>query len=298
MNGIINVYKEAGFTSFDVVAKLRGVLKQKKIGHTGTLDPDATGVLPICLGTATKVCDLLTDRSKEYIATMLLGVETDTYDCSGTVVNKKPVEVNEERISEILHGFVGESMQIPPMYSALKVNGKKLYEYAREGIKIERKPRKIQIYDLEILHIHLPEVEFRVHCSKGTYIRSICYDAGRIAQCGACMKKLIRTRVDNFMLEDAYTLNEIEELVKSGDVNTIVKPVDSVFSQYPKAVVMDEYSKVLYNGNRLKKQWVCQEMTPPQKVRIYDESGAFIGIYRYEESRKEFKPEKIFWRKE
>ncbi|MCR5666997.1 MAG: tRNA pseudouridine(55) synthase TruB [Eubacterium sp.] len=298
INGIINVYKEAGFTSFDVVAKLRGILKQKKIGHTGTLDPDATGVLPVCLGSATKVCDLMTDKSKEYVATMLLGIETDTYDISGRVVNQNKVSVDEDKMRDILQEFVGKSMQIPPMYSALKVNGKKLYEYARAGIEIEREPRKIHIYDLEILNIELPEITFRVHCSKGTYIRSICHDAGRIAGCGGCMKSLVRTRVDCFNIEQAHTLEEIESMVKNGNVNDAVLEVDSVFEAYPKATVMDEHAKVLYNGNRLQPQWLNPQPMRPDKVRIYDEFGAFIGIYRYEESRKDFKPEKIFWRQD
>ena len=167
-SGIINVYKEKGFTSFDVVAKLRGILKTKKIGHTGTLDPDAEGVLPVCIGRATKVCDILTDKDKVYEAVMLLGVETDTQDTSGEVLKELPVEISEEAVREAILSFVGDYAQIPPMYSALKVNGKKLYELAREGKTVERKARNVQIISIEILEIALPRVRMSVHCSKGT----------------------------------------------------------------------------------------------------------------------------------
>ena len=184
-NGIINIYKEKGFTSHDVVAKMRGILRQKKIGHTGTLDPDATGVLPVCLGSATKLCDMLTDRDKEYEAVMQLGISTDTQDLSGEVLEECPVTVTEEEVRNAILSFIGDYDQIPPMYSALKVNGKKLYELARAGKEVERQPRAVTIYDITILDMKLPEVTFRVSCSKGTYIRTLCYDIG--VKCG-CFK--------------------------------------------------------------------------------------------------------------
>ena len=162
-SGIINVYKEKGFTSFDVVAKLRGILRTKKIGHTGTLDPDAEGVLPVCIGRATKVCDILTDKDKVYEAVMLLGVETDTQDTSGEVLAEKPVEVSEEQVKAAILSFEGEYAQVPPMYSALKVNGKKLYELAREGKTVERKARNVQIFSIEILEIDFPKVRMHLH---------------------------------------------------------------------------------------------------------------------------------------
>ena len=183
VNGIINVYKEKGYTSFDVVAKMRGIFGQKKIGHTGTLDPDAQGVLPVCLGKATKVCDLLTDKDKVYKATMLLGIQTDTLDISGKVCNKAMVNVTEQQVRDVISTFVGTIEQVPPMYSALKVNGKKLYELAREGKTIERKARKVSIYDITIDEICLPEVVMTVSCSKGTYIRSLCDDIGTKLGC-------------------------------------------------------------------------------------------------------------------
>ena len=196
IHGIINVYKEKGFTSHDVVAKLRGIVGQKKIGHTGTLDPDATGVLPVCLGKATKLCDLLTDKNKTYEAVLLLGKTTDTQDITGEVLEEKSTEaLTEEKVREAIEGFIGDYEQIPPMYSALKVNGKKLYELAREGKVIERKARPVKILDIQILEIDLPKVRMEVSCSKGTYIRTLCHDIGEKLGCGGCMESLMRTRV-------------------------------------------------------------------------------------------------------
>ena len=183
-NGVINIYKEAGFTSHDVVAKLRGILHQKKIGHTGTLDPDAEGVLPVCLGKATRLCDMLTDHEKEYEAVLRLGVSTDTQDSSGTILCEKPVAVSEEEVRACIVSFLGEQMQIPPMYSALKVNGKKLYELARAGIEVERKARPVTFYEIEVLAMELPLVRIRVRCSRGTYIRTLCHDIGEKLGCG------------------------------------------------------------------------------------------------------------------
>ena len=188
MDGIININKDKGYTSHDVVAVLRRVLNIRKIGHTGTLDPDATGVLPVCVGKATKVCDIITDRDKTYEAKVLLGVTTDTLDTSGEILSKNEVDVSEEDIKEALDCFRGEIEQIPPMYSAIKVDGKKLYEYARAGVEIERKSRKVTIYDIELLDVELPYFSIRVKCSKGTYIRTLCEDLGNALGTGACMQ--------------------------------------------------------------------------------------------------------------
>lgn len=307
VNGIINVYKEKGYTSFDVVAKLRGILKQKKIGHTGTLDPDAQGVLPVCLGKATKVCELLTDKNKEYKAVMLLGKVTDTQDVSGTVLQEREVCVSEQEVRDAVLSFVGGYEQVPPMYSALKVNGKKLCDLAREGKTVERKARPVQILSIEIEKIELPRVTMKVECSKGTYIRTLCQDIGEKLGCGACMERLLRTKVSKFFVEDALTLGQIEELVAkegagmepaewSTKTFSFIQPVDSVFLQYPKAVVLQNYDKVLYNGNRLEKiffqnyqsEW---EETP---IRIYDEKDCFVGLYEYKPVQKNYKPAKMF----
>ena len=228
MDGIINVYKEAGFTSHDVVAKLRGICRQKKIGHTGTLDPQATGVLPVCLGSATRACEMLTDRTKEYVAELLLGQITDTQDNTGIVLEEREVAVDEAQVREVIGSFVGGYDQIPPMYSALKVNGKKLYELAREGKVIERKARDIEVFDIKVESIDLPEVTMTVHCSKGTYIRTLCNDIGERLGCHGCMKSLLRVRVAGFDLEHALTLSQIQSKVDEGCFD-MVMPVDGVF---------------------------------------------------------------------
>ena len=222
MNGVLNVYKEKGYTSHDVVAKLRGILKQKKIGHTGTLDPDAQGVLPICLGRATKLCALLTDKKKTYETVLHLGIETDTQDISGQVKCRLPVEVSPQEVEECIMSFQGDQMQIPPMYSALKVDGKKLYELAREGKEIERKPRPVTFYKIEILSMELPFVTIRVTCSKGTYIRTLCHDIGEKLGCKGCMESLLRTRVDRFSIENSLKLSQIEELVNQGELEKYI----------------------------------------------------------------------------
>ena len=238
IHGIINVYKEKGFTSHDVVAKLRGIAGQKKIGHTGTLDPDATGVLPVCLGKATKLCDLLTDKDKTYEAVLLLGKTTDTQDITGEVLEEKPTEtLVEDKVREVIEGFIGDYEQIPPMYSALKVNGKKLYELAREGKVIERKARPVKILDIKILEMDLPRVRMEVSCSKGTYIRTLCHDIGEKLGCGGCMESLIRTRVSAFRVEDARTLDEIEALKQEGKLAGLLVPIDEMFPSYPKITV-------------------------------------------------------------
>lgn len=295
-SGIINVYKEKGFTSFDVVAKLRGILKTKKIGHTGTLDPDAEGVLPVCIGRATKVCDILTDKDKVYEAVMLLGVETDTQDTSGEVLKELPVEVSEEDVKEAILSFVGEYAQVPPMYSALKVNGKKLYELAREGKTVERKARNVQIFSIEILEMDLPRVRMSVHCSKGTYIRTLCHDVGQKLGCGGCMDKLLRTKVGVFELADTLKLAEIDALAREGLVEDRIISVDELFEDYTKVWMKQEFDVVVHNGNRVKKRMFEEKLSSnTERLRVYDSKGEFIGIYEYSEERSDFKPVKMFY---
>lgn len=308
ISGIINVYKEKGFTSHDVVAKLRGILKQKKIGHTGTLDPDAEGVLPVCLGKATKVCDLLTDKDKEYETVLLLGRVTDTQDISGKVLQEFRVSCQEEEVREIIAGFVGNYSQIPPMYSALKVDGRKLCDLARAGKEVERAPRDVKIYSIDILCIALPRVKMRVHCSKGTYIRTLCHDIGTAAGCGGCMESLLRTRVADFRLQDARKLSEIEQQVQDirakepqkelskEDLKDFLKDTDSVFMQYPYVSVKEEFSKPLYNGNPLKPHWLLgwQDEYQAGLVRVYDINHSFAGIYCWEGVRRGIRPVKVF----
>ena len=288
IHGIINVYKEKGFTSHDVVAKLRGIVGQKKIGHTGTLDPDATGVLPVCLGKATKLCDLLTDKNKTYEAVLLLGKTTDTQDITGEVLEEKSTEaLTEEKVREAIEGFIGDYEQIPPMYSALKVNGKKLYELAREGKVIERKARLVKILDIQILEIDLPKVRMEVSCSKGTYIRTLCHDIGEKLGCGGCMESLIRTRVSTFRIEDAKTLDEIETLKQEGKLAELLVPIDVMFPSYPKITVKDDWKAFAKNGNPLDLKMLKEACGQDEEtqVRLYDESGKFIAIYQWKEKK-------------
>lgn len=297
MDGIINVYKEKGFTSHDVVAKLRGILHIKKIGHTGTLDPDAVGVLPVCIGKGTKLCDMITDTDKTYEAVMLLGISTDTQDISGNVLSKKEVDVDEKTLIETVDSFVGEYKQIPPMYSAIKVNGRKLYQLAREGIEIERSPRDVYIRSIHINDMNLqdgePSVTMTVSCSKGTYIRTLCNDIGEKLGCGACMKSLSRTRVGRFYIDDSFTINQIAALNLKGELSSIVAPVDSMFD-YPRIQINKEYDKLLYNGNLLPlSAGKALDVGLADMVRIYNESGEFIGIYSMDDSG--YKPVKIFF---
>ena len=293
MDGIINVRKEKGFTSFDVVAKLRGILKMKKIGHTGTLDPDAEGVLPVCIGKATRVCDLLTDKDKVYEAVMLLGKETDTQDMTGTVLEEKPVEVTEEEVRTVIRSFLGEQQQIPPMYSALKVDGKKLYELAREGKTVERKPRAVQFYEIEIKKIELPYVRFSVTCSKGTYIRTLCHDIGQKLGCGGCMEELLRTRSGNFVWEDSMTLAQVEEAVRNGTIGDRVISIGQVLKDYPEIFCTREGDRLLENGNALAERFVRGEHKEGW-VRMCDSQGGFKGIYQWDEVKKRYQPQKMF----
>lgn len=300
MNGIINVYKEKGYTSFDVVAKLRGICRQKKVGHTGTLDPDAEGVLPVCLGTATKVCGLLTDKDKEYEAVLLLGIKTDTQDMSGKILQEKSVGCTQEELLQAAASFVGEYQQTPPMYSALKVNGEKLCNLARAGIEIERRPRTVQIFSLEILWIQMPRVKLKVHCSKGTYIRTLCHDIGKKLGCGGCMEQLTRIRSGTFCIADAKKIGQIEQLAAQNRIGDILMPVDQLFTGYPAVKVHAGFQRKLENGNRLPKQAFytvrSESFDGCEKLRVYCEND-FFGIYQWDAARRDYKPEKIFWQR-
>lgn len=309
INGVINIYKERGFTSHDVVAKLRGILKQKKIGHTGTLDPDAEGVLPVCLGKGTRLCDMLTDHSKVYEAVLLLGQSTDTQDVSGNVLQEAPVDVSEEEVREAIMSFVGPYDQIPPMYSALKVNGQKLCDLARVGKEVERKARPVEIYEIQIEEIHLPRVRMTVSCSKGTYIRTLCHDIGEKLKCHGCMESLLRTRVGQFLLKDSLTLAQVEAYRDENRITEIVMPVDQVFSDCPALKLTKEAAKLGYNGNPFTSTQALTEndqmvekssdisLDGGKWFRVYDPEGVFIGVYAYDSKRDQFRPEKMFYEK-
>lgn len=297
-HGIINVYKEAGYTSHDVVAKLRGICRQKKIGHTGTLDPDAVGVLPVCLGNATKLCDMLTDRQKEYIATLQLGISTDTQDGSGKVLARREVSASPSEVRDVILSFVGDSMQVPPMYSALKVNGKKLYELAREGKEVERAARSITIYELEILEEAHPEYIIKVKCSKGTYIRTLCHDIGEKLGCGGVMVKLIRSKAGGFEIETARTLDQLQYLSDQGTLSEAVIPVEKMFEAYPAFSVKESAFKAIQNGNQLKRNDFVEEtadMIDGQKMRVYSHQNIFYGVYQCDRKRELFLPVKMFF---
>lgn len=295
INGIINVYKQKGYTSFDVVAIMRGILGQKKIGHTGTLDPDAEGVLPVCAGNATKLCDMLTDKSKEYVATFVLGKKTDTLDITGKVLEERKPRVSIEDLKASIDSFVGGYEQLPPMYSAKKINGKKLYELARDGKEVERKPVFVEIIGIETMDISYPYVTIKVSCSKGTYIRSLCEDIG--AKCGelACMTSLKRTRVGSFTIDKAITLDEITALRDEGKLLKAVTPTDFAFLDKKEAKIDPKFRKLLDNGNKISPEMLdCKEVSDGEIIRVYNDDNVFVGLYTYEDSLKIFKPFKMF----
>ncbi len=300
IHGVVNINKEKGYTSHDVVAKLRGIVGQKKIGHTGTLDPDAMGVLPVCLGKATKLCDMLTDKSKTYETVMLLGKTTDTQDISGTVLSEASIsDIDETMVTKCIGEFVGDYLQMPPMYSALKVNGKKLYELARQGIEVERKKRPVVIHEIHILEIDLPRVRMEISCSKGTYIRTLCHDIGQKLGCGACMEELTRTRVGRFELADSFNLQQVEEMKESGRLEEIIVPIDAMFSEYEAVTIKKEFAAFAYNGNLFMPKHICEKitLTDGKQVRVYDEEGSFIAIYAFQKEKWMFQIVKMFFDK-
>lgn len=295
IDGFINIYKEQGFTSFDVVAKLRGILKQKKIGHTGTLDPMAEGVLLVCLGSATKMCDLLTEKNKTYTCTMLLGKTSDTEDVTGVMTDVTDVYPDEKTVRAAVMSFVGDYMQIPPMYSAIKVNGKKLYELARAGQVIEREPRPVTIHSINIQSVELPRVTFDVSCSKGTYIRSLCRDIGEKLGCGAVMEKLVRTEVKGFTIEESLTLDAVEKARDDGTLMQHVLTTDKLMPDIPELHISVKGAKLLANGNKLSADsFVENQIYMDTYVKVYDENGRFAALYEYSDEKGQYVPFKMF----
>ena len=268
INGVINVYKEKGYTSHDVVAKMRGIFKIKKIGHTGTLDPDAVGVLPVCIGKATKLVDMITDKDKTYEAVLKLGITTDTQDLTGKVLKTAEVTVGFGEIETVIKSYIGEYLQLPPMYSAIKVNGKKLYELARQGIEIERQLRKVIIHDIRIMDYNEEEHEVcvSVDCGKGTYIRTLLHDIGEALGCGGAMKSLIRTAVGNFKIEEALKLSELEELIREDQIEDHIIPLEQMFQNYSRLTVARDYHKLIYNGNCFNTEHLEQDITETCKT--------------------------------
>ncbi|MCR4587413.1 MAG: tRNA pseudouridine(55) synthase TruB [Lachnospiraceae bacterium] len=293
LNGLINIKKEQDFTSNDVVAKLRGIVRQRKIGHTGTLDPQATGVLPVCLGNATKLCDFMTEKDKEYVATLRLGLISDTQDIWGEVSEQKEVNVSPEQLRDALEQVKQKGEQVPPMYSAISIGGKRLYELAREGKVVERPARPVRIDAIEILSYEAPDAKIRVLCGKGTYIRTICADAGEILGCGAVMTSLVRTKVGIFPLEEAYTLSQVEQIRDEGRLEEILLPTDRILQQYPALHIREVARRYLYNGNPLTKESFRETVTEEGTCyRIYDTEDRFCALYKGKEGR--LFPEQMF----
>lgn len=275
MDGIINVLKPMGMTSFDVVAYLRKTLKTKKIGHTGTLDPCAAGVLPVCLGRATKAVEFLIDKDKTYRAQLTLGVSTDTQDAAGEIIKKSSVNVLENEIEWVIKSFVGKYSQVPPMYSALKVNGKKLCDIAREGKVIDRKPREVEIYSIDILQIKKNIVIFDVECSKGTYIRTLCDDIGNKLGCGGHMSFLLRKKAGIFDLSTTLTLEEIKEFAACGTLQEKIISVDEIFKNYNKIMLSSKDTKKFKNGVKIK---IDDEFKKEKNLRVYGWDGKFLAL--------------------
>lgn len=304
-NGILNINKPEGWTSQDVVAKLRGRLHIRRVGHTGTLDPMATGVLPVCFGKATRIIEYYDDDFKTYEAEMKLGMVTDTLDITGTVLETKPVDVSEEDVIQAIDSFRGWITQIPPKYSALKVNGKPLYKYAREGVEVEIKSRKIYVTDIQPMEVNLGEnrILFRVTCSKGTYIRTICDDIGKKLGCGGTMTALQRTQSGCFRVEDARTLPEILEMTDE-ELARCVIPMDETLVHLGKIELKSmESVPFYYNGREIDTGYVNVLASPAvpealqegsrlgEKYRVYDPEGKFLGISSLRENT--LYPEKV-----
>lgn len=291
MNGILNVLKPAGMTSFDVVAWLRKVTKIKKIGHTGTLDPMACGVLPVCIGNATKTIEYLVEKDKIYRAELSLGTVTDTQDSYGSVLSAVVPDVSDHEIYEAIKKFRGKLLQVPPMYSALKIGGRKLCDLARQGITLEREPREIEIYSIDIIHINRSngiKILFDVHCSKGTYIRTLCADLGQALGCGGHMSFLLRKKAGVFDSENSFTIEEIEGLAAKGELAGILAGVDSAFEKFGSIVLGQNELKKFLNGihvdltdsGRINRSDGANnvESLDNELLRVYNETGGLIAL--------------------
>ena len=274
MTGVLCICKPAEITSFGVVAKVRGITRERKAGHTGTLDPMATGVLPVLLGGATRFLDYLPDSNKRYLATFRLGETTDTQDCTGTVLTRREVSVTQEQLTEVLERFRGEIMQIPPMYSALKVNGQKLCDLARKGRQVERQPRPVTIHELTLLSREGDTLHLRVRCSKGTYIRTLCADIGEALGCGGCMQALRRTQAGEYTIAEAVPL---QQLLEAAEPETYLRDVDTMFRGYPAVKLTVNQEKRCRNGNAF------SVSLPGGTYRAYSQSGEFLMLAKVED---------------
>ncbi len=295
MNGILCINKPQEYTSFDVVARIRGMSKTKRVGHSGTLDPMATGVLPIFLGAATKACNLLPDDSKCYEAAFALGKETDTLDCWGTIKKVREAHVRIEEIQAILPRFTGEIEQIPPMYSAVRINGQRLYDIARQGKEVERPPRKVRITQLECTAFNEKDQTgvLAVSCSKGTYIRSIISDIGTALGCGAVMTGLVRVKACGFTLNECITLSEVQELTEKGELESKLQPVDHLFYHLPRICLNEVQAVKFKNGVRLDLRRVNHKPVDTMH-RVYGPDKTFLGLASLDHSDDSLRIEKMF----
>ena len=282
LNGFLVLHKPCGFTSHDAVATLRGVLRMRRIGHAGTLDPMAEGVLVILLGVATRASEYASGAEKEYVAGLELGLTTDTQDSSGTVLERRPVTAERADVERAALGFLGRSAQLPPMYSAVQVNGVRLYDLARQGIEVERKSRDINISDIELLPAQAGDgphrYRLRVRCSKGAYVRTLCHDIGQALGCGACMTSLLRTRSGDFTLGDAMGFDEIASAARDGRIEGLIRPADGLFAHLPALTVNDEGERRAVNGAHLTDRHLRAGAVPPQGelCRVYAPDGGFL----------------------
>lgn len=298
LTGVLAVYKPAGYTSHDVVAKARGILGMKRIGHTGTLDPQVTGVLPLCLGRATRIVEYIQELPKEYVATLRLGLSSDTEDLTGTITETvDEVHVTEAEVLAVLNSFKGVISQVPPMYSAVKVDGKRLYELAREGKTVERKSREVEIYEMEMTDMvwngNYPDITFRVLCSKGTYIRTLCVDIGRALGLPGVMVELTRTMSAGISASHCLTLEQIAEYKEAGTLEPHLIAADEAISHLPRHSVIAEKRKAAMQGQRLSIRYVAPEVKQGGDFRLYDLQGQFLGIYKLEETGA-IAPVKVF----
>ena len=276
MDGVINIFKNTGMTSFDVVRIVKKASNTKKVGHTGTLDPEASGVLPVCIGKGTKIIDYIMNSNKVYEVEFKLGIKTTTYDLEGEIIEEiDPSNLTNENILNAINSFIGEYNQVPPMYSALKQNGVRLYELARKGIEVEREGRPVKIINIENIKINNPYITMRVTCSKGTYIRSLCYDIGNYLEVGAAMTKLKRTQTSKFKEEEAVNIKDIN----SENINDYLISIEEALDDYDKLVVINKYSRLLINGVRVfDRRFTKEDFTLEKLYRVYDEDGVFIGL--------------------
>lgn len=279
VSGILIMNKPRDFTSFDVIAKLRGILKIRRLGHTGTLDPMAEGVLPVLVGSATKACDILPNETKTYRAGFRLGVVTDTQDITGTVLSSTEVHITQAILEAVLPQFVGEIQQVPPMYSAVQINGKRLYDLAREGRIIERPARNVTVYDITLVCYDVAAGEgiVEITCGKGTYVRTILHDMGAAVGCGACMTSLIRTMASGFILADALCFADVEQIMSEGRLAEVLQPTQSLFATLPKLILSDGQARMYRNGVKLSLDRL-RGVSDEERYAVYDTAGGFIGL--------------------